>query len=355
MNICVFFPLWVGVVFLFCRNKVYNENTLSSKTENNISLFTAIIIFLPVVLYVVLLEITSMGDYWGYINNYLNLNMTFSDIDWTAKEPGFDFIRVLIKSIFGNNEFAFRLSIALMQIIPIIFVFRKYSNNYYFTAFLFITNGIFLAWMMNGIRQFLAVCLIFAFTPILLRKNTLTKYIILIVVIMLAYTIHNSALIMLPVVFIVQGKAWNKWTVLASVIMVLLFSNVSLLDSVIGSAGLDYSISGIKQAGDDGANIFRVLVNLIPVILSYIYRKELDTDNKVINICTNMTLINACIYILSMFTSGVLIGRLPGYTIMYSFILLPYLLKYSFDEAKSKNLTIFLVCLYFAYYCYQIF
>ena len=40
------------------------------------------------------------------------------------------------------------------------------------------------------------------------------KYIPLIAIILLGATFHASALLMIPIIFIVQGKAWNKKSVL---------------------------------------------------------------------------------------------------------------------------------------------
>lgn len=40
--------------------------------------------------------------------------------------------------------------------------------------------------------------------------NAEKKYVALIVIILLATTVHSSAFIMLPIIFVVQGKPWNK-------------------------------------------------------------------------------------------------------------------------------------------------
>ena len=78
------------------------------------------------------------------------------------------------------------------------------------SLYLFVASGCHIAWMMNGLRQFLAVSIIMAATPLMLKR----KYVPLIGVILLAATVHSSALIMIPIIFIVQGKAWNKKTLL---------------------------------------------------------------------------------------------------------------------------------------------
>ena len=59
--------------------------------------------------------------------------------------------------------------------------------------------------------------------PLLLKR----KYIPLIAIILLGATFHASALLMIPIIFIVQGKAWNKKSVLCILgcILILIFVN----------------------------------------------------------------------------------------------------------------------------------
>ena len=47
------------------------------------------------------------------------------------------------------------------------------------------------------------------------------KYVPAVILILLASTIHGSVLIMLPIIFVVQGKAWNKRTVFTTLVFVI--------------------------------------------------------------------------------------------------------------------------------------
>lgn len=353
MNVYIFIPIWIGIMaFVAASNQNLTKKRIVSGAEiNQTNIIFAIITFLPIFFTVSMGDI--IGDVWNYIEGYKRLSSSFADIDWSAKGPGFTFIEVIIKRIFGNNADAFRIMIALIQSIPIVFIFRYYSSNYIMSMYLFVATAFYVGWMMNGLRQFTAAAIIFAATPLLVKK----KYVPLIIVILLASTIHNTALIMLPVIFIVQGQAWNKMTVLfiiAAIIAMYVFgNNTSLFDSAIESAGLDYSITAAQESGDTGTSFFRVLVNMVPMIIALIYRKKIDTNNKFINICVNMSVITSGLYLVSMVTSGILIGRLPGYTTLYNMILLPYLVKNVFDEHDSKIVSIAMVVLYIIYYWYQ--
>lgn len=353
MNIYVFIPIWIGIMAVVAAsNRNLSKKRIVSGAEiNQTNVIFAIITFLPIFL------TASMGDVLvdvhAYIAGFKDISPSFADIDWSSKGPGFTFIEVIIKNIFGDNVTAFRLVIALIQSLPIILIYRYYSSNYLMSMFMFVSMAFYISWMMNGLRQFVAAAIIFSATPLLVKK----KYVPLIIVILLASTIHNTALIMLPVVFIVQGQAWNRRTVffiIAAIIAMYVFgNNTSLFDSAMESAGLDYSITEAHESGDTGTSFLRVLVNMVPMIIALVFRKKIDEDNKVINICVNMSVITSGLYLISMVTSGILIGRLPLYTSLYNLILLPYLVKNVFNEHDSKIVTVVMVILYIFYYWYQ--
>lgn len=353
MNVYIFIPIWIGIMAVVAASnqKLTKKRIVSGAEINQTNVIFAIITFLPIFFTVSMGDV--LGDVWSYLASYKQLSTSFADIDWSSKGPGFKVIEIIIKRIFGNNVDAFRIIIALIQSIPIVLVIRYYSSDYLMSMFLFVATAFYIGWMMNGLRQLTAAAIIFAATPLLVKK----KYVPLIIIILLASTIHNTALIMLPVIFIVQGQAWNRRTVffiIAVIIAMYVFgNNTSLFDSAIEGVGLDYSITASHKAGDTGTSFFRVLVNMVPMIIALVFRKKIDVNNKFINICVNMSVVTSGLYLISMVTSGILIGRLPGYTTLYNMILLPYLVKNVFNEHDSKFVTIAMVVLYLIYYWYQ--
>ena len=117
----------------------------------------------------------------------------------------------------------FFLIIAAIQMLCMAFIYRKYSENYWMSIFIFVAGTDYMSWCQNGIRQFLAIAIIMAGFPLLLKR----KYVPLTVIILLGATFHASALLMVPIIFIVQGKAWNKKSVLCILgcILILIFVN----------------------------------------------------------------------------------------------------------------------------------
>ena len=263
-----------------------------------------------------------------------------------------------MKSVLKNNDVLFLGLIALFQIMVVAMVCRKYSCDYWMSIFMFIATTDYISWVNNGLRQFLAVTIIFASTTLMLRK----KYFLTILLIIFASTIHGSALLMIPIIFIIQGKPWNKKTiglVFASIVAIY-FANqfTNILDRLLSDTVYTNMISDWQEWNDDGTNPLRVLIYSIPTILSLIELKYIRTENNsIINLATNASLVSTALYIVSMRTSGIFMGRLPIYVSMYSmYILLPWELEklgYMFTKESVKLIKFCTIGLFTAFFWYQ--
>ena len=173
--------------------------------------------------------------------------------------------------------------------------------------------------------------------PLLLKR----KYIPLIAIILLGATFHASALLMIPIIFIVQGKAWNKKSVLCILgcILILIFVNqfTDGMNIILSNTQYSNMVADWKEWEDNGTNPIRVFVYSIPMILSIIGRKQIkEADNPVINIVTNFSILTSVIAMVSMKTSGIFIGRLISYGSMYSAsILLPWEIENIFTRNST--------------------
>lgn len=171
-------------------------------------------------------------------------------------------------------------------------------------------------------------------------------------------TIHGSALMMIPIVFIIQGKAWNKKTLLfiLGVIVAILFIDrlTPILNDVLVDTQYNDLVTNDLWATDDGTNILRVLVYSMPAILALIGRKYVrEANDPVINLSVNCSIITAAIYALSAVSSGIYIGRLPIYTSLMSYIAMPWLIENIFTKDSAKIVNLFLICGYLAFFYFQ--
>lgn len=332
--------LWIGLVALVAYTaKLKRKETVLGQETERYSLLFASIVFLPVFLFVSVGEIRS--DIWLYLSGFDNLSSSINEVFqnwWTSKGPGFTLIEVLIKQVFGNNRDAFRIIFGLIESIPLVLIYRKYSEDYVFSIFLFIAMGNYNGWMMNGLRQFVAACIIFAATPLLIRR----KIIPTLLIILLAMTVHVSAMMMLPIVMIIWFKPWKKGIIISYVVFVItLFIFVNNTDM----------LSEEIKSVDDGANPLRIVISALPCVIAFIGRKKIAAENNsLINICVNMSVFTTLIFFVATFTNGIGTGRLPIYTGLFNLILIPYLCKSVFNETVSKNIKIFFILFYIAYF-----
>ena len=359
MSEYIFVLVWLVlcVAFATAVNSVHQINVLGKKELRHYWWY-ALIVILPLIYFAGVRDL-SFGDSYVYSESYAALPNNLSELipylSDISKDKGFYFLSGIIKILFGSNTIVYFWVLAAIQGLIIAWLYRKYSTSYVTSIFLFIASSDYLSWMQNGIRQFTAVTMILAATTLMLRK----KYIPLILVILIASTVHQSALLMLPIVFIAQGKAWNKKTIMALIAMLLAIAFVDqftgILDTMLADTQYGNVVSDWQSWNDDGTNPLRVLVYSVPTILSLIgIRYIRNADDPVINLCCNMSVITTALYCLSIFTSGVFLGRLPIYTSLYSVgILLPWEVNNLFTEKSAKLVKVVMILAYIAFYYYQ--
>lgn len=271
-----------------------------------------------------------------------------------AKDPGFSILIALLKGIIGNNDTLFFLLIAAFQMFCIVYFFRKYSTNFLLCMSMFVLSTDYLSWMFNGMRQFIAVCIILLSFGLVFRK----KYVSAVLVILLAATIHASALIMVPLIFVIQGKAWNWKTLLMlaciSAAIFLIDPFMTFLDSALADTQYSDIVTNDIWKTDDGTNILRALFYSIPAILSLAGKRYVDKENSaLVNVCVNCSICTAAIYFFSVFSSGIYIGRLPIYTTLQGYAVVPWLIDHMFAKSSAKIVISVLVCGYLVFFYYQ--
>ncbi|MCI6041837.1 EpsG family protein [bacterium] len=352
--------VWLVAVYILSFTiNVYTTENVFGKKEMRVSKGFAVLAVIPLIWWTIVRPL-SFGDSDAYMRMFNALPASISSIPTyiagVEKDKGFSVLSILIKSVVGQDYKLYFATMAIVQGIILVLVFRKYSSNFLLALFLFVTTTDYLSWMHNGVRQFTAVILIFAATRLMLEK----KYIPLIAIILLASTIHGSALLMIPIVFVVQGKSWNKKTLLAilffgmAIVFVDNFTN--LLDTLLADTQYTNVVSDWQLSNDDGTNPVRVLVYAIPTLLSVVGIKHIKAaKDPVIDLACNMGILSTMLYCLSAVTSGIFIGRLPIYCSLYATgILLPWELDNIFTKESSRIVKMGVIVGFLLFYYYQI-
>ena len=355
------FIIWIGITGLLCNAfGGKRQELVNGKSEVRTTWFWAIVIFLPVALGAAL-RTTAEGDTGTYKLMFdscpSNLSEAISYAFCAERDGGYALWEVVFKSVFGNNFQLFIATNALFCAALLVKTYRKFSSSYAISIFLFVAGFEYFQWMFNGMRQFMAVCIALNCIEDIINR----RYKRIIIPFIIAASLHMSVLIIIPCLFFVQGKAFNRR-------MMLFMAGVVFVGAALGRTGqLNEIIAQLMQSTqydsvldefymtmDAGTNALRVLVYMVPTILGLIgFRYIRQADDPVINFCTNMSVVSAGIYIVSMFTSAIMIGRLPIYFSIYNYILLPWEINHIFEKRSAQLVTAMLVLCYLVYNYYQ--
>ena len=347
--------IWITVVALvYMLNGRYQYVTVNGYREKRYGKFAAVVMVLPIIYWAGTRG--DVADTSAYREGFLAASSSLASIPQViagdGQDKGFSVLNIVLKAIIGNKDVIYFLIIAALCVLCVTYTYQKYSYSFAWSVFLFVVSTDVYQWLFNGMRQFIPAAVLFACMGLIIKK----KYIPLIIIILLASTVHLSALMMLPCIFIVQGKPWNKKTLLflAAVVLAILFVDrfTDVLETLLANTQYDDVVQ--QFAYDDGTNLLRVLVYSVPPVLALIGRKQIQkADNPIVNLSINMSIISMGIYIVSMFTSGIYIGRLPIYFSLYNYILLPWEIDNLFTKRSAVVLKIVMIGFYIAYCYYQ--
>jgi len=285
----------------------------------------------------------NIGDTFFYMHSYQIETFTWATIDY-SKDFGFNILQLLLKQISGDPQLLV-FATALFTSGTIAWVLYRYSRMYELSLYLYITTGAFTT-SMNGIRQFLAAAIIFAGTKYLLNGDW-KRFCLLV---LFASTIHRSALILLPIYFMVRRPAWTRQSFLligAAVLIVLGFNQfMGTLFTVIG----DTPYGHYSTFSEGGANAMRVLVAAAPLAIAFYGRERLKSLAPELDPIINMALINALFMLIA--TQNWIFARFSIYFGLYQLLLIPWTVKL-FREKDRKLVYYLILIFYFLYFMYE--
>lgn len=289
----------------------------------------------------------NIGD-TGMYKHYYNTLGTLTSINDVKKDKGFTYFLLFLYTYSRDPQFMIFITSLITQGC-IIYGLAKYRSYFELEVYMYITCGIFLV-TMNGMRQALAGSIIFACTK-MIEKSKFIPYAIIVII---CSTFHTSALIMIPLYFIVRQEVWSKETMFIITISSLAFVFFNELMPTFFDAIKDTSYSEYEDLmGEDGvgASFTRVLVNAVPVILAYINRKKINEIWPDSKIFINFSIINLIIMSFSLYNW--IFARFQLYFQYYNIVLIPFIIKNCF-ERKERDLIYFLfIVLYFGFFYYE--
>ncbi|MFK4425315.1 MULTISPECIES: EpsG family protein [Bacillus] len=267
---------------------------------------------------------------WGYIQN--------------SKDVGFSILQMILK-VYTDDPQVLIFITALITNILIVAVLYKYSRMIELSLYVYIASGMYLV-SMNGVRQYLTAAIIFTATKYILDGNW-KKYFL---IVLFASTFHQSALVLIPIYFVVRRKAWSTITFILLFLAVLIVIGFNQFAEAFFATIGDTQYGHYKDFQEGGANILRVAVEATPLILAFIGRHKLRELFPKSDYIVNMALLGLVFMIIS--TQNWIFARFSIYFGLYQLILISWVIKV-FIEKDQKLIYYAVILCYFIYFVYE--
>jgi len=285
----------------------------------------------------------NIGDTFFYMHSFKVSNFTWDSIV-KDKDFGFGILQMLLKTYSSDPQILIFIT-ALITNILIVLILSKYSRFFELSTFVYITGGLFLV-SMNGIRQVLAAAIIFTATRFIISGNWIMYFI----VVLFAATFHQSALILLPIYFLVRYKAWSRATIILLFFSVIIVVGFDLFSSLLFSAIEETQYGHYSNFNEGGANVVRVAVYAAPLVIAFLGREKLREILPSSDYIVNMALVGLIFMIISM--QNWIFARFSIYFNLYQLILVSWVVQV-FREKEQRFIYYLIVICYFLYYFYE--
>ena len=285
----------------------------------------------------------NIGDTVYYMHSYVITDFTWESMK-SGKDMGFNLFQMVLQGFTRDPQILIFIT-ALITNVLIVMTFYQYSRAFELSLYVYITSGLFLV-SMNGIRQFLAAAILFAATKYLIEGKWKTYMLI----VLIATTIHQSALVLIPIYFIVRRRAWTWTTTIFLLLSILLVIGYGQLSTVLFSAIENTQYGHYKDLAGGGANIIRVIIYGIPVLLAYLGREKLKAICPYSDYIVNLSLLTFIFMLVS--TQNWIFARMTIYLGLYNIILISWICKL-FAEKDQKLVYYGILGCYLFYFFYE--
>ena len=241
---------------------------------------------------------------------------------------------------------------SIITLVPMIWLFYKYSADFSLSIFLLFSMGIY-ATTLNGIRQYVSTGILLFGTKYLFseKKIDFWKYLL---IVFIASLIHSSAWMMIPLYFLCRRKAWSAPALVSVAVGVagLIFVSMFLPSFLTILEDTSYSVYAdgwFEEGGSSGgANILRVAFNVMPTILAAFFSKQVRQFGPVADILINISLVHSAIYILAFYNW--IFARFAFYTYAYVVLLMALVFVAVLRSGKYRFFALLLFAAYAVYF-----
>lgn len=309
-------------------------------------------VILPIAFFTVFVACRkTIGDTFFYMHSF-NLMPDYNPVKIEYFFTGmFGFFQNIIRNMTDEPQWLIAFASVFSIPVPLIILY-KYCPRFEMAIFMFVAFS-YLGGAMNGMRQYMAASIVLLGTKYLfsMKKGDFIKYAIFV---LLAYCMHNSAIIMLPLYFVVRRRAWQLSSyliTLGSVILVVVFDTIlpTFLSVLEQTSYSNYSENGWFTSGQEGgSSLIRLIFTLYPLVIAFLNKDRLKMLGHIGDILTNIAFVEAAIYIISIYNW--IFARIAIYLSIYFMLFTIWVVNYA---VKPKDRTLFVLLTIFIFFLYS--
>lgn len=277
-------------------------------------------------------------DTYLYTSSYIRENNPYiygfnDDIEY-----GYQLLDSVILN-FSYNYFWLFLLTSLIVVFSYLTTIKKLSINYFYSIYIYINFG-FYTFFFNGLRQGIAMAICFFGLPYLIEKRIFYY----LVIVFLASLFHTSALIMLPLYFLVNSKLKLELKFLACLLTSTLASQILIGYFAQSNARYEHYTQEAEQAGGYMTLAFYFFIGVLVYSSGFKLRKQDIFFNKFEQILLCGLALVLPIALLGTDPSGP--QRILYYFVSSVIFLIPFLLR-KYENIYLKLLFLIMSFVYF--------
>lgn len=293
-----------------------------------------------------------------YKNLYKSIGTDYAnafDKEFAIQDQGFNLLMVLLNRVNSDPQTLIIVS-AVVITASYIKIITKHSCDLPFSLFLMLCV-VFIS-TMNGLRQVLAGVILVMGWPLIRERKPL----LFALVALLASTFHASAIIVIPLYFIISGRRYNPGIWLFLLFVVLCFASPSAAYRIMGDV-LEDSLYKDYLENESKMGVMRLIVESVPVVISLLYHKinpPAHTESRgnsarqrMIDVLINMQIVSLGFTALGL--QMVYFARISMYFSLVLPLLLPETIKGVFNKESAGTVKRIAIMMYLFYYAYQIY
>lgn len=328
--------------FAFLANRQYahahavNPVTGKQNSKNLTSYYLFVIICIIILATVGGLRYYVGTDYGVYYHGYPKYIESFMERIQTWDEPGIAIIAKVVSLVY-NDPGAFMFVNTAITVFLFGITIARYTDDFFFVIMLYIFTS---CWSgcFNGVRQYLAAAILFAGHRLIFNR----KFIKYCIVVFLAASFHISALIMLPMYFLITENLDIKKIVFIMASGVALIFSYDFMFELVGIIK-DTEADFTDAYSQHQINPLRVFIALSPILLYFFLVLQKRTFSGEENFYMGFIFVRAATIIAT--KNSAYLNRVGLYFDPFASLSLLFLVK-KFDKNQQLIIKAVIIILY---------